>query len=169
VRVSGVTPTAYNGDWEVSQLVGLNGFKAKIKSTPAAGSAFGAALRIDIFAEVAGLGDLSGMSVEPNLTDATTHDSPGGFEEQVATTIATGEVTFWLAFDPADSSQMAIQADDAARVSRNWKITPQSGASKRYRFAGVVSGFAPKAPIKGLLTADVKFTVSGEPVELPSA
>lgn len=121
---------------------------------------------------VGGVQDIEGPGLELGTEDATTHDSPDGFEERVATTISGGEVSFTVQYIPSSASH----AWDAAgglpymlksRQAQQFRVKPTDpNYTKALQFSAFVTKFAPKFPVKGGMTADVTLAVTGKVEEV---
>ena len=118
------------------------------------------------FTTIAEVGDIAGPALATDIDDSTTHSSTGGYEDFVATIKRTGEITFPINYVPTTATHnptTGLLAAWAAKTRKNWKlIFPDVGVTT-WAFAGVVTGFSPKAPVGARLTADVSIKVYGQP------
>lgn len=136
-------------------------------------SSFGARLQMgdggipETFQTIAEVLDISGPALSLDTEDATSHDSPGGWEEVVPTILRSGEVTFTIQYDPSDPTHNAttgLLSQLRNRALRNFKLVFPDPARTTWRFSAYVTGFQPSAPVAGKLTADVTLKVTGQPV-----
>lgn len=119
------------------------------------------------FTKVAQVKDLDGPGMSRDTIDVTTHDSPSGYREFLASLRDGGEITFDIEYDPGDASHdqttglLSLFGEDK---TRNWMlIFPVTAVTGYwgYKFKGLVTGFAPKAPVGGSLTASLTIKVAG--------
>jgi hypothetical protein len=163
--VTGAGATAINGDRSVALVLSADTFAVQVATT-GAGTGGTATPVAESFTTLAEVGDIKGPELARDQEDVTTHDSPGGFDEFIATTKQSGEVSFsihWVPSDPTHDNVHGLYAayDDGA--TRNWRIvmTDYETDPSYLAFAGFVDGLSPAMPVKGSLTADVKIKVVG--------
>jgi len=110
--------------------------------------------------------DITPPPLKQITDDATSHDSPGGWTEIKPTMLEGGDVKFGILYVPSAATHNAttgLIADLHAKTLRNFQLIWPDGVATTWSFAGYVTGFAPKAPVKKNLTADVTISISGEP------
>lgn len=163
VRVAGVTPAGYNGDWVVSAVGSSTQFDANIGTSPGAGSVFGTVILLDHFTTVAQVRNLSGEGFEVDVIDVSTHDQANAVREKIAGMIEGGDIVVDLVFDHEDASQMAARTDLVNRkANRSFKIL-FPGMTDPFRFSGSVSKWGPSRPIDGYDAVQFTITPSGAP------
>ena len=121
---------------------------------------------IEGFATIAEVKDISGPALGLDTEEVTSHDSPGGWEEFVATILRSGEVSFDLNFLPTDATQSfaaGLIADMVARTLRNFQLVFTDVAATTWAFAAYVTAFEPSAPVAGALTGSVSLKITGQP------
>ena len=135
-------------------------------------AAFGTLLQMgdgatpEAFTTIGELGDIAGPALATDTEDATVHTSPGGYEEVVATIKRTGEITFPVHYVPTDATHnptTGLLAAWAAKTLKHWKLIFPNAGVTTWTFSAYVTGFAPKAPVAGKLTADVSLKITGTP------
>ena len=108
--------------------------------------------------------DISGPSMSADTEDVTTHDSSGlPWREKVATLIDAGDVQLSLYFDP-DGATHKDATGGLLDIFSSRTLEPFEIAfpdTTDVAFTAYVTQFQPKAPIDGVLTADVTLTISG--------
>lgn len=115
-------------------------------------------------AEIAQVRDIGGPGMKQDAIDVTTRED-GGNDQFLGGLKEGGQVTFDLVYDPGLAGHQAIPAAFAAgtvaamQLRLNDAETPEG-----YRFSAFPTGFAPKAPLRDALTADVTYQVTGAPV-----
>lgn len=122
----------------------------------------GSALGVYDATPIAHVRDVSGPNPELSTEDTTHHQSPAAVDEFIGTTLNPGEVTFeinWLPSDPTHDPATGLLFWQAQRTKEYWQLIYPDGSTDEFR--AIVTGFARKAPVKGVLRADVKFKVSG--------
>ena len=134
-------------------------------------SSFGTFLKIgdggsptETFATVVNVGDLDGPDMSLDTEDVTSHSSTDGWAEFVGTILSGGEVSFQVNYIPTEAThdmETGLQADMIARTKRNFQLVYPDASGNGYEFAALVTGFKPKARVKGVLRADVKLKISG--------
>lgn len=132
------------------------------------------AIGTDTLDLIAGITNISGPGLGLDTIDTTAHDSPGAFEEVIATIIRTGEVTLDLNYNPNNATHMADTTPvggtgeglAAALVNRSTKwfrlIFPTSPAVQ-WDFKGIVTAFEPDMPYDDKLGASVTIKLTGQP------
>ncbi len=123
----------------------------------------------EAFATIAEVGDIDGPDMSLATEEVTHHGSVNGWDEFVGTILSGGEVTFPINFLPSDATHDAatgLQADMVGRTKRNFRIVYPDPGGSGYQFKALVTGFKPKAPVKGKLSADVKLKISGPVTEI---
>ena len=109
-------------------------------------SAFGTLLRIgdgatpENFTTITEVVEISGPNLALNTEDATSHDSPGGYEEWVGTILRTGEVSFDVNFLPTDATQSfaaGLILDQVNRTLRNFELVFTDVGATTWAFAAI--------------------------------
>lgn len=117
---------------------------------------------------IAEVRDLNGPNPVLGTEDSTHHESPGATDEFVGTTLDPGQLTFEINWDPTaatHSPATGLLSWMAARTSEFWELEYPDGSTDRFK--AVVTGFARKAPVKGVLRADVTMKLSGQITTTP--
>ena len=116
---------------------------------------------------IAAFRSFDGPDLSLDTDDVTTHDSPGAFEEVVATILRTGEVSGDIVYDPNAATQKnaasGLLADMIARTAQTYSLVYPSTPAVTWTFSAFVTGFKPAAPHDGALTAAVKMKITGQP------
>jgi hypothetical protein len=118
------------------------------------------------FTTVAEVKDIEGPAMSRETHEVTHQESPDRHMERIGGLLDTGEVTFTLNWVPSNATH-----DDATGLifdlrtpeRRNYRLVFPDAASTTWTFPGLVTEFAPKAPVDGVLEADVTVTVCGAP------
>lgn len=109
--------------------------------------------------------DVNGPTLTGIVEDATHMESPNGWEERVHVGVkSAGEVTFALQLVQSDAMQAALRADLSEGTLREWRLVLPSG-TRRIAFDAYVTTMGNAFPLKGIMTRDITFTITGEPVE----
>lgn len=133
-------------------------------------SAFGTLLKSgngatpEVFTAIAECLDIDGPAMKSRMEDATNHGSTNGFEESIPTTKTLGQVKFKLNFIPTGSTHSyaaGLIKDWYNRTKRNFQMVFPD--STTWSFSAHVEEVAVKAPVKGLLSADVTLNITGSP------
>lgn len=136
--------------------------------TTSATPAYGTLLKIgdgatpETFATIAEVGDMEIPEIELNTEDATSHDS-GGWEESIGTTLNGGEPSFeinWIPSHPTHDDTTGLLYSILHRQRRNFQLVLPDGVNG-FAFAALVTGFKPKQPVAGKLSAEIKLKISG--------
>lgn len=136
-------------------------------------AAFGAKLRYqtapDIWADIAGIRDMSGPGVSGDVVDVTTHDSPSAFREFLKTVIDPGEVSFDLVFDPEDTEgQGKLEDESVARTFDLYQVMYNTTNSKIWEFNACVTQLEPNQPVEGEISASISMKLSGTIFKSPA-
>ncbi|WP_447978081.1 phage tail tube protein [Candidatus Nitrospira bockiana] len=117
----------------------------------------------ETFTTVGNVKDIQGPDMSMDLEDVTTHSSAaaGIFKEWLPLLMDGGEVKADVLWDPADVSHQGIQTDQTNRVKRNWQMVFPTTPAKTASFAGYVTKFPFKAPVKGVISRELTIKVTG--------
>lgn len=143
-------------------------------------SAFGTYLKLgrgdtspgpETFDTIANVTEFGGPGMGVDEVETTAHDSPGAYEEKIATIIRLGELSLSLNYDPTKPTHSAIAVATVdgllsamvARKKVNLKLGWPSSPAVEWVLHGYVTGFEPGAPFDDKLTADVTISLSGAP------
>jgi len=119
------------------------------------------------YTPIASVRDIDGPGLKLNDAEVTHHQSPGGYEQFVGTTITPGEITFQIGYVPTDTTQTdLVEYIDNRTIEPFQLLFPDDSY---WNFDALVTGFKPKAPVKGDLTAEVKMKVTGRPEFVPAS
>mgnify|MGYP006921333471 FL=1 len=138
-------------------------------------SSFGTQLKIgdgatpETFASVLNVGDIDGPDMSLDTEETTNHGSPNGWDEHKGTILRGGEVSTKVWYVPGEAThdmETGLQADMINRVKRNFQLVYPTDVPSGYAFSALVTGFKPGAPVKGVLTAELKLKISGEVTEI---
>lgn len=127
---------------------------------------------LDVFTVIPGIQDMKVLPLSTDIHDITNQSSPGFYEEVVATINRSGETSFPMVFNPGNPTHddlTGLQYLRNNRIRRNYKFaltTPilASSYAKALYFAAFVTGFDMSAPVNGVLMADTKLKVTGQPI-----
>jgi predicted secreted protein len=112
------------------------------------------------FATIGGVRDISGPAGSRDVIDVTAHDSPGGYEEIVPGLKRSGEVTFDIAYDPADPSHSGAASIHEAfedGTLDDYKMVLTDPGTQEIAFSAYVVGWSHSAPVNG--SQDVSVTL----------
>lgn len=135
-------------------------------------SAFGAQFQrgdggtpTEVFATIGEATNISGPSLDRNVIDVTSHDSPDRYMEYVGGLIDTGEVTFTVNWDPA--IHVSLISDFQDPTPRNYRIVLASPPGGTWDFAAFITGMSHEYPHDDKMSADFTFKISGAPTFTP--
>lgn len=132
-------------------------------------AAFGTKIEVNtsgsIYTEVASVQDVDGPELTLETEDVTSHDSPGGFAELLATIKSAGKVPFKILYDPEhathDSTTGLLKIYNDKTLA-NFRVRfPPPVDDHYWQAAGYVTKFQPTRPVKGVLAADIEISISG--------
>lgn len=126
---------------------------------------FGAIFQITVasaLTTVPNVEDVGFPTTENELDEITAHDSPGGYEEFVATGIKrSGEFKVTLTWDVAEATHAELVALQGSGAENAMTLaTP--GGTETMSFNGIVRNIERQSPIGGALRADVTVKVNGQ-------
>lgn len=134
-------------------------------------SSFGILLKIgdgggtEVFTAIAELKDTDGPDITVDTEEVTTHASPGGWDEHIATIIRGGDVTFdlnWLPQNATHSFTSGLLKDLNDRTLRNFQLVWTDVGTTTWPFSALIVGFKPGGPVAGVLGAGVVLKISGQ-------
>src|SRR5437660_1066362 len=118
----------------------------------------------EVFTAIAEVYDITGPAVKLDTVDSThLADQWKGFKPTLA---EGGEIKFVVNMIPTDATQSVAQglmADIIGKQLRNFQLVWPDASSTTWPFAAWVTGFAPKAPLTGMLRADITLKLDGAP------
>lgn len=115
-------------------------------------------------ATIAQIQTISGAALSLDTEDVTTHDSTEGWEDVVATVLRTGELSFDIVYDPAETTHSATAGLLDYKENRKLAFfTLTFPDATVWQFSGYVVGFEPDMPHDGALTAAVTVKITGKP------
>lgn len=136
----------------------------------------------EIFNSVANIGDITGPSVSGAVVDVTSHTSTvAPWRSKIVTLLDAGTITLPLYFVPSSGAPtgagtfmghnftsgglgtLFANRGLSPGTPYNWKIIYPDGLSSTDFFTAFISKYAQKAPVAGVLTADLELTVTGHP------
>lgn len=96
---------------------------------------------------------------------ATGHDTVGGYKEYRAGLKDLPEATVNIFWDPNNATHAAIRGLVGTGTKRAMKVFAPSVVSPAdvATFEGEIVGFAPAAPVEGMLTADITIQATSAP------
>lgn len=129
-----------------------------------------------IYNVIANVGDLTGPGFMGTLVDVTSHSTSAPWVQRIVTILDNGDISLPLFFIPSSPGSDGVPNTPEGhngttgllsvftqRQLRAYSLTFPDPAATTYYFSGYVSKFSQKAPVKGVLTADVTFSMTGEP------
>jgi predicted secreted protein len=137
-------------------MTGKNGFGTALARGNDAGP--------EVFANIAGITNISAPSLSRETLDVTGHDSADAAREFRGGLKDGGEVSIDINYDPSVHDVLVADFDD--EDPRNYKIVFPD--TTEWGFAAIMTGFSPSAPHDDKLSASVTFKVSGMPAITPA-
>ena len=121
----------------------------------------------EVFTTLAEVQDISGPSLSMETVDATSHDSPSGWDEVIAGLKSGGEVTFDIQYIPSNATHKkaagGILGDFDDRTKRNFQIVFPDSGTTTWSFTAFVTAFEPAMPIKDKILASLTLKITGAP------
>ena len=125
----------------------------------------------DVYTVIANVGDQTGPSMTGDVVDVTSHSSTFPWSRKIVTLLNSGTTKLPLFFIPSTAGQPGghdftggLLSIFVGRLLRSYVVQFPNPTLTQWIFSGYVTGFEMKAPVKGVLTADVTFTWTDEPV-----
>lgn len=120
-----------------------------------------------VFATVSEVKDITGPGYTRDTIDVTSHSSPDGWEEIIASFKRSGEMTYDLNFtpdDPTHSFDTGVFSLFDTGDRRRWQLVwPDDHGLE---FEALVIGLEPQSPVADARTASVTLKPSGAPTVL---
>lgn len=130
-----------------------------------------------VFNVIANVGDLTGPSMMGNVVDVTSHSTLVPWAQKIVTLLDNGDITLPCYFIPSSPGSDGVPNTPEGhngtngllsvftqRQLRQYSLTFPDAAATTYYMIGYITKFSFKAPVKGVLTADVTFTFTSEPI-----
>jgi len=120
------------------------------------------------FDEIAQVRDITGPPLSLRTFELACRSAATNWVEVIAGLLDAGELTFEIAYDPDNATHShtgttGILGLMIARTLTTFRVTWPDATPVTWTFDAYVTGFAPKAPLEGGLTADLKLRISGAP------
>lgn len=130
-----------------------------------------------IFNTIANVGDLTGPSMSGVLVDVTSHSTGAPWVQRIVTILDNGDIAVPLFFIPSSPGSDGVantpEGHNATngllsvftqRQLRQYSTVFPDAAATTWYMQGYISKFSMKAAVKGVLTADATFSLTGEPI-----
>lgn len=114
------------------------------------------------YTTIAEVGDIDGPADSVDTIEVTSHSSPQARKEFIASLIDSGEISFPMWFVPDDATHDAdtgLQYYKNLRIAANFKMVFPDAT--QVMFSALVTKFGMKAPVSGVLSADVTLKITG--------
>ena len=118
------------------------------------------------FTTVAEVKDIEAPEMTLNTHEVTHQESPDAHMERIGGLLDTGELGFTINYRPDNATHddaTGLIADMRAREVKNYRLQFPDTSATKWTFPGLVTSFKAKAPVDGVLEADVSVTVCGAP------
>ena len=122
----------------------------------------------EAFTTIAEVMTITGPSFSRDTIDTTSHDTSNGFRTFMGGLVDAGEVSFDIQFDAAATTHIdtsgllsKLVGSSLPTSTTNFRIVYPN--SKRWNFAGIVSGFEVTADMGDKMQASVTIKISGKP------
>ena len=111
---------------------------------------------------IANVGDYTGPSMKKTMVDVTSHSSAVPWIQRIGTILDGGDVKMPLFFVPSDSDMAALLAvfTTVGPTGIRWYELDFTDGTK-WHFQATISDWQVKAPVKGVYTADITFSITG--------
>ena len=129
---------------------------------------FGTLLKIgdgggpEVFTTVPECQDFSGPASATQTEDATHMESPNQYEEHIAVMNSGGELSGTCNHLPGNAAQTLMRTAHETLTRRNFQLCYVS-AGKRHEFAGYVTSWNPRTPVKGKRQIAWTIKITGKP------
>lgn len=134
--------------------------------TSAAKSGQGSLLKIgdggttEVFATIGEVLPIKGPNIKNSFEDVTSHDSPNGLEEFIATFTTLDSIDFECNYVPTNVAQAMLKTKALDRSIANFTIDP-AGWNVSYAFAAFVETWKLTLPVKGAQQLQISLKPSG--------
>lgn len=115
----------------------------------------------EVFTAVARVHNIEAPQLKRDTKETTAHDTPDIYRTHKGTLVDAGDVTIELRYDPSVHDALIDHLEDAD--PRNYQIVFPVTPAVTWSFTAITTEFSTKAPVDDLLSASVKFKVSGKP------
>lgn len=121
------------------------------------------------FTTIAQVRDIRGPSITRGVDANPDHDMSGGIDKIADALYDGGQVTFDIAWDPANATHggaTGLRAVQLAGTLRDFKLIFPDAQTTEQNFSAYVTEMTPAAPAnRGMLTCSVTLEVSGDVAE----
>ena len=122
-----------------------------------------------VYTTIAQVQNFGGPKLSTDIIDVTAHDSPGSWEESIATILRSGELTMDILYDPvlvthSYTSTIGLLYEYKERMIVWHKMTFPTTPAASWYFAGIVTGFEMSANYDDALRATVTLKLTGQPI-----
>ncbi len=129
-----------------------------------------------VYNVIANVGDLTGPTMNADVVDVTSHSTNSPWRQKIVCLLNPGEISLPLFFVPSSSGTNTpntpfghngtngLLSIFTSRSLESYSLTFPDAAATTYYFQGYISNFSQTAPVAGVLTANITFTFTGEPI-----
>lgn len=135
-------------------MPGVAGFGVQLKIGGTAGTA------------VVNVTNIDGPSLDADVLDMGSHDSPSAYREKAVGLLDPGELTLRINWDPGTPTHAATSGllyYYENRTSQEYALILPDTANTTYVFDAYVTSFSGSVPHDGKMEATVTLTIDGDP------
>jgi hypothetical protein len=125
------------------------------------------------FTTIANIGDFTGPTMQGAVVDVTSQSTASYWRQKIVTLLDAGELSAPLYFVPNDAGHQALLQIFTGRSGNTgnptvWRILfPVAAGSVPWIIEGWLTKFSMKAPVAGVIQADITITFTDKP-EIPN-
>ena len=117
----------------------------------------------EVFTLIAGIRTITGPANERQMIDVTSHDTPGGFMDEMGGLKRWGALSFELLWDPANVQHQQLWDDYVEDTVRNYKLIFPDTSATTLTFSGFIGPNPITAPYDGALTKTCEVVIKANP------
>lgn len=129
-----------------------------------------------VYNVIANVGDLNGPTMNGEVVDVTSHSTGSPWRQRIVTLLNPGEISIPLFFIPSSpgtntpntpfghNASTGLLSIFTSRALESYSVTFPDAAATTWYFSGYITNFSQTAPVAGVLTAQVTFTMTGAPI-----
>lgn len=115
------------------------------------------------YADIANILSITPPNQQRDALETTKHNDSHRFRTFIPGLVDPGEVSLNVAYDPADATH-EFQSELGSATVASYRITFPTTPANTLTFDAFLTSFEPTGEVDGLLTANVTYKVSGQPV-----
>lgn len=115
------------------------------------------------YVDIAAIMNITPPNQQRDALETTKHNDADRFRTFIPGLVDPGEVSLVVLYDPSDATH-GFQAELGSATVASYRITFPTTVAYTLTFDAFLTSFEPTGEVDGLLTANVTYKISGQPI-----